>query len=443
MAQMLTESVVLSIFGGVIGTMLGAAIAITIATFTPIPAAVEVWSVGARHRHHRAGRPVLRSVSGDARGPPRSDRSAETGMTTMAIRARARLGSRRDGVRHRAHATRCAPALTVLGVVIGITSIVGMTAMIRGFDQSLRELIAHDRTQHDLHPAVRRHQLRQRRRVQELMKRPNLHDLRRARARGRRADAVEFVDVELGARRPGHAAPRVLPRPEDQADHRVRHDASTSPRAPRSRSSAGGSSTAPRSSTARTSSCSATPPYKLLFEPSGIDPIGKTVRVGSERFEVVGVFDKRPAAGGFNLGQDDFVVIPHTAYQRDLRADAVRVARQRDVIYRSRSRCVPREGVTGSDAHGRRRAGHAHPPRAEARRAERLRPRDAGCVPQAVGSDQPGDVLRAGRDLVDRADGRRHRRDGDHVDLGDRADARDRRAQGARRAPRARSCFSS
>src|ERR1700687_1314243 len=30
-------------------------------------------------------------------------------------------------------------ALTVLGVVIGITAIVGMTAMIRGFDQSLRE----------------------------------------------------------------------------------------------------------------------------------------------------------------------------------------------------------------------------------------------------------------------------------------------------------------
>src|SRR6476661_3597473 len=32
-------------------------------------------------------------------------------------------------------------ALTVLGVVIGITSIVGMTAMIRGFDQSLRDSI--------------------------------------------------------------------------------------------------------------------------------------------------------------------------------------------------------------------------------------------------------------------------------------------------------------
>ncbi len=45
-AQMLTESVVLSIFGGVIGTMVGAAIAMTIARFTPIPASVELWSVG-------------------------------------------------------------------------------------------------------------------------------------------------------------------------------------------------------------------------------------------------------------------------------------------------------------------------------------------------------------------------------------------------------------
>jgi putative ABC transport system permease protein len=46
MAQMLTESVVLSMFGGVIGTVFGIAIAMTIGSLTPIPAAVEVWSVG-------------------------------------------------------------------------------------------------------------------------------------------------------------------------------------------------------------------------------------------------------------------------------------------------------------------------------------------------------------------------------------------------------------
>jgi putative ABC transport system permease protein len=45
MAQMLTESVVLSIFGGILGTIFGAAIALTVSAFTPIPAAIEAWSV--------------------------------------------------------------------------------------------------------------------------------------------------------------------------------------------------------------------------------------------------------------------------------------------------------------------------------------------------------------------------------------------------------------
>ena len=45
MAQMLTESVVLSIFGGVVGTVFGAAIALVVGAFTPIPASLEVWSV--------------------------------------------------------------------------------------------------------------------------------------------------------------------------------------------------------------------------------------------------------------------------------------------------------------------------------------------------------------------------------------------------------------
>ena len=45
MVQMLTESVVLSVFGGVVGTVLGAIIAITISRLTPIPAAIQVWSV--------------------------------------------------------------------------------------------------------------------------------------------------------------------------------------------------------------------------------------------------------------------------------------------------------------------------------------------------------------------------------------------------------------
>ena len=43
--QVLTESVVLSIFGGVVGTILGSLVAIAISRFTPVPASVQLWSV--------------------------------------------------------------------------------------------------------------------------------------------------------------------------------------------------------------------------------------------------------------------------------------------------------------------------------------------------------------------------------------------------------------
>jgi putative ABC transport system permease protein len=73
------------------------------------------------------------------------------------------------------------------------------------------------------------------------------------------------------------------------------------------------------------------------------------VRVGSERFEVVGVFDKRPAAGGFNLGQDDFVVIPYTAYQRIYGLKPIRINRSATFLP-IQIALVPRDGVTQTEA---------------------------------------------------------------------------------------------
>ena len=43
--QILTESVTLSTFGGIVGTLLGFGLALLIAALTPLPAAVEMWSV--------------------------------------------------------------------------------------------------------------------------------------------------------------------------------------------------------------------------------------------------------------------------------------------------------------------------------------------------------------------------------------------------------------
>ena len=56
-------------------------------------------------------------------------------------------------------------------------------------------------------------------------------------------------------------------------------------------------------------------PYQALFGRSSLEPIGKKVRVGAGEYTVIGVLGKRPAAGGFNAGQDDFVVIPQTVHQ--------------------------------------------------------------------------------------------------------------------------------
>jgi putative ABC transport system permease protein len=53
-------------------------------------------------------------------------------------------------------------------------------------------------------------------------------------------------------------------------------------------------------------------PYQALFAPSGLDPIGKKVRIGAVEYTVVGILAKRPSPFP---GADDFVVVPHTTHQ--------------------------------------------------------------------------------------------------------------------------------
>ena len=55
------------------------------------------------------------------------------------------------------------------------------------------------------------------------------------------------------------------------------------------------------------------PPQSLF---PNVDPIGKTVRIGSNQFTVIGVLGKRPSPGNFSTEVDDFAVIPYGAHEK-------------------------------------------------------------------------------------------------------------------------------
>jgi hypothetical protein len=108
-------------------------------------------------------------------------------------------------------------------VVIGITSIVAMTSLIRGFDQSLQNSISAAMGPKTIFIqrfgvtsfASGREFLRAHQASEPL-------DLRRARARGAEHHAA-VVDIEMGSARADSAAAHFLPGPEDTAAARVRH----------------------------------------------------------------------------------------------------------------------------------------------------------------------------------------------------------------------------
>jgi len=238
-------------------------------------------------------------------------------------------------------------ALTVLGVVIGITSIVGMTAMIRGFDESLRKMIS----------AIGPNTLFVQRfgitsfasgaEFKDLIKRPNL-SISDARAIEEQAETIQLVDIELGAGGPPTQR-RVFFGSQKTKDLVVFGSSEKFAEGTRIPFLGGRFFNGTELQYRKNVVVLGNTPYKLLFEPSGTDPVGKTVRIGSERFEVVGVFDKRPSAGGFNLGQDDFVVIPYTAYQRIFGLKPVRVNRTATILP-IQIALVPRDGVKQEDA---------------------------------------------------------------------------------------------
>ncbi|MES1256182.1 MAG: ABC transporter permease [Acidobacteriota bacterium] len=237
--------------------------------------------------------------------------------------------------------------LTILGVVIGITSIIGMTAFIRGFDQSLRDMI---RTIGPDTIFVQRFgvtSFANGAEITQLLKRPTL-TVADSRALEEQSDTLALVDIEFGAGGPP-VQERVFyggQRTKPLVVFGSSENFAVGTRIPvLTGRFFNGTEVQYRKNVVVIGNT----PYQLLFAPSGVDPVGKFVRVRGQRFEIVGVFDKRPSAGGFNLGQDDFVAIPYTTYQRVFGLKATQLFRNQPMLPVQIS-VVPRDGVSQARA---------------------------------------------------------------------------------------------
>jgi putative ABC transport system permease protein len=239
-------------------------------------------------------------------------------------------------------------ALTVLGVVIGITSIVGMTALIRGFDQSLRDMIRAIGPNTIFVQRFGVTSFANGADLTQLLKRPNL-SLSDARALEDQSTTLDLIDLELGAGPGPTTQQRVFYKDLKTKALLVFGTSENFAAGTRIPIIAGRYFNGTELQYRRNVVVLGNTAYKLLFEPAGTDPIGKFVRVGTQRFEVVGVFDKRPAAGGFSLGQDDFVVVPYTSYQRVFGLRVGRINRS-GTITNVQISVLPRDGVAQADA---------------------------------------------------------------------------------------------
>ena len=202
--------------------------------------------------------------------------------------------------------------LTVLGVVIGITAIVGMTSLIRGFDQSLRDSIRELGPNTIFVAKFSGLSIAGGREFAELARRPNL-TIDDAKAIEKLVPSAGAVDVWLGGG--AEVSERVFYRGNRSSPLAVLGATENFAAVNFVKLAFGRFFTRTEVDHRRRVVVLGDTPYQALFAASGTDPIGKKVRVGGGEYTVIGVLGKRPSAGNFNACQDDFVVIPQTTHQ--------------------------------------------------------------------------------------------------------------------------------
>jgi putative ABC transport system permease protein len=238
-------------------------------------------------------------------------------------------------------------ALTVLGVVIGVTSIVGMTSLIRGFDSSLRDSINTLGPNTIYIQKVGISSFSSGASFMTLMRRPNITADDMA-AIQRMSTTIGMVDIWLGGGGPGsqEAIQRVFYKGERTRPMAIMGTTERYVEINFAKMHAGRSFTQQEVQRTRQVAVVGYGVFEALFEKRGIDPIGKPVRVGNIEYTIIGVVGKRPSPGGF-AGADDFAIVPYTAFRKQFGNEK----RQRGpfgipvmVV------ALPKEGVTREEA---------------------------------------------------------------------------------------------
>jgi len=241
-------------------------------------------------------------------------------------------------------ANKMRSALTVLGIVIGIMSIVGMTSLIRGFDESLRDSIKTIGPDTIFVAKFSAVSIASGNSFQEMLKRPNMTPAD-ADAIAAEAPSIEETTVILGNGGPP-TQERVYYRNQKSKQLSVFGTTEVYPSLTRIPIELGRFFNESEVQHHREVMVLGQGPYKALFP--NTDPIGKTVRLGLTQYEVIGVLAKRPSPGGFDTGADDNVIIPQTTYQKQFGIRAYDTGRgeMRAVLIGA----MPREGVSREQA---------------------------------------------------------------------------------------------
>lgn len=236
--------------------------------------------------------------------------------------------------------------LTILGIVIGITAIVGMTSFVRGFDESLRDLINEIGPDTIFVSQFSGVSIMSGADLNDLLQRPTLTP-DDARAIERQADSVASVSLTLGeGGGPASTNSRIRYSGERTKQLTIMGTTGNYPDVFPIELELGRFFTEAEVSHRRRVVVLGQTPYLALFP--NIDPIGKTVRIRNQPYTVVGVMGPRPSPAGLNAGQDDIAIVPHTAYQKQFGIRVIRPLRGR--FQAVLIAAIPRNGVPREEA---------------------------------------------------------------------------------------------